>query len=70
MPKVKINQKPPVCPGCRKTITKVELIHSTLYIGDEQADMLAYCCGNDNCGMVLPVQVRPVEKESKLVSLH
>ena len=57
------NQTPPVCPGCRETIENVELIHSQLFIGEEKADMLAYCCSR--CGVVLPVQVRPAPSKQE-----
>lgn len=76
--KIKLHQKPPVCPGCRKTVSDIELVHSERYIGTEKVNMLFYCCGNKGCGMILPVEVFPIDTgvvaelppKSKIVTLN
>lgn len=72
MPKIRINQEPPVCPGCRKTIGNVDVVMTDVFVNGEKGKMIAVCCANKGCGMVLPVDVRAVDEknETKLVSLN
>lgn len=74
MPKIKLFQKPPVCPGCRKTISKIDIVIMDIEVQGENGKMISVCCANTNCGMLLTADVHGEEEvnktKSKLVSLN
>ena len=70
MPKIKINQAPPVCPGCRKTIGKIEIVITDIEVQGEKGKMISVCCAK--CGMLLTCDVHGEEevKENKLIRVN
>lgn len=70
--KVKINQEPPVCPGCRRTIDKIQIVVTDVEVEGEKGKMISVCCANKNCGMLLTADVHGEEEinNTKLVRLH